>query len=1051
METARRRHHHTGALAGSSAYELLRSVRSPTFASSRWPEARASCSSLCGVCSCRSALSFSCRTSCCFAGLSVMVTPSVSSSSVFPFCASSSSERELSARIPLSLSCDFPSPTPFVSSTSSGASSRRSCSVSSSRSTPLHQGSCLSPVCAAPAQRCPPLPPNCAVASRVSVLCLLFIVGGISAWISRNRSLSDELSRPRYILFSSPFDREDWQTTVALHAPLRCKYTSCSPEGYALSSFQGKAVSSEAHSISLYRFSERTSQPLDLSLSFLLFAEGVSAPSPARSNSSLLCLSSLPSCRSEKGTRPGLLARHKSPLLAHLSYTFPCRHGVSSAASLSSSLSSSLSPVTTEPAPFLLEIFHTAKRRFFRPRKESQPQGILSTFSSPFSHSSLSCSPSLLSSFASPRGPSIRSSARDTRSTGSSFLSSSPLSSSRLSESRRLFFHLSPLMFSPSVSSHMLASVPPFPLSDTRSSPSSGPKQSSSSLKSSSSSSSALHPPCTASPSLSSNSSSRSSRSGHSCYSQASTRPLSQATSLSSSVSTFSSELSPLSTSTSSSQSTSFPSPDKSYLTILVKTAIGSPYIDVSYRLLLPLSATLADLQQALQIEILKQQQKYLDQLPASSPSTSSPEGNRDISPTSSFSQESNSSTSSSSSVVPPPIELLRLLYGGAPVTDPDLRLMTLLPQHLRGEDTKPKVLVFLLDLPTPPFSSPSLSEDRNADVLPSSSSSQGSPSSATSSRTSSSSSLEALAAHAAAFEQDAVILRRLQETVRSLDERTQQGESSSATMGTYKKDLHAIGKETKERDGEREQLFQETLEYAIWGNKHALPLQSSEEIHRRVSSLTSRYQPKETYVEPPSASQSSTQPSLVQEDDRRLPVESSESINVSTSLPCPDVFFEFPQLAPTLGARLKQNLKVEVDVDWAWILKLGVACTAVQFLIGQGKETEEENKIPISPCSSSSAQPSRGSHVFLKGIQKLFFSGTANKWRKRALLSVAPVVVLSSWRPVRFARKVLWYSLPRGRWWAVASPILTRHRESMLTLDEEEFLHAFEDDKKEQ
>lgn len=435
---------------------------------------------------------------------------------------------------------------------------------------------------------------------------------------------------------------------------------------------------------------------------------------------------------------------------------------------------------------------------------------------------------------------------------------------------------------------------------------------------------------------------------------------------------------------------------------------MGSPYIDVSYRLLLPLSATLHDLQLALQKEIQAQQQKHLDTLrrTVSSSVSFSEDRQGDIVQCTPSPQES---FSSHSAVVPPPIQLLKLLLGGAVVSDPDLSLVSLLPRHVRQDKVKPKVLVFLLDLPSPPFAPPPpLSPPDTSAGLSSSSSASGESLSSSSS----SSSVEALAAHAAAFEQEALILRRVQETLRSLEDTTQRTDGGGEPAGSA-----AAGKaEASEEDqtARRRRRLQEKFEDAVWGNKHALPLQSSEELYRRASFLTDQYQQKEASAglsRPPPTSSKDTAA-----DDAERARDSSASL-VSASAPpsLPHVFFEFPQLAPTLGARLKQNLRVEIDVDWAWVLKLGIACTAVQFLIGKEKEAHEGSDTQIH---LGDHEPT-GSRVLPKVVWRVLFSGTANRWRKRVLLSLAPLVVLSSWRPLRFTRKVLWYSLPRGRWWA--------------------------------
>ncbi|EPR62997.1 hypothetical protein TGGT1_257170 [Toxoplasma gondii GT1] len=559
--------------------------------------------------------------------------------------------------------------------------------------------------------------------------------------------------------------------------------------------------------------------------------------------------------------------------------------------------------------------------------------------------------------------------------------------------------------------------------------------------------------------------------------------------------------------STVSSQSTRTEAAKQPLLRVILKTATGCPELDFSLHFDLPFDATVSDLRRALQVRLRQEEERLLaaltpdpGQVHDSRSSAESNGANLELSgseqkpdETSHCLHASPSRVSSSSASLPlpgdssassgPPLSLLRLLHGGASVDDASRRLSTLLPAK-SGESGKlpegqenafeaPQPLVFLLDLPIPP-----LVLSRDANLSPA----NASPSEAASEESSASRFCAPLstrvddiaAAQTGALQEIIDVLLRLQEARLSLTKKARESVSGRSPGSSPDSPLFD----------------------AVWGNT-GLPLQSSENVLRRVEALKRAAASRRTSLgdsrcpsshshssslEPPSVPSTSPLSTLPCPSSSPPPA-SSASLSSSPS-PCvasssgssSGNLVEFPRLAPTLGDRLRQVSRVTFDVDWPWIARVGCISFVLQALLG----CFASSRVPVTPASGREAgggdgDSRRGSAAsaqsggmtetgdgeaesrarrggwaaaLLRSLQENISEKDSTFWRRRMLLAAAPALVLSGWRPVRFLRKLISHSLPRGQWWTALSPLLTSSQTATLTINEEAVLQVLADER---
>ncbi|PFH33509.1 hypothetical protein BESB_077260 [Besnoitia besnoiti] len=492
-------------------------------------------------------------------------------------------------------------------------------------------------------------------------------------------------------------------------------------------------------------------------------------------------------------------------------------------------------------------------------------------------------------------------------------------------------------------------------------------------------------------------------------------------------------------------------------LEVVVRTATGCRDLDVSFRFLLPVHATVRDLRLALQARLRDEEARLTaallredsggavppretavaggsmkrgrdaPSLSEEAPSNAAPS----VSSPSSLLSDSPPSADSSAHSHGPPLSLLRLLYGGACVDDDAARLSCLLPRRGRGAaqgtgggcEPTPEPLVFLLDLPVPPLvlpEGPEEGHDALASVASPSPVSVGSPACSRAD--------EVQAAQAGAIEAIVEVLTRLQEARESLAN----AEKASGSV--------RVGPSTPASP---------TLAATVWG-KDGLPLQSSESVQRRVEALRRAAISRRLAS---SASRRLAAPPALQ--SALSPASPSSSRPCATPpAPSPAGLIEFPRLASTLGGRLRQVSRVEFDVDWAWVGRVACVCFALQALVGGLANTRFGGSSRAQPREAAEAsQPTcseeggdRGMGAWIRSMGEKLFSKDSTYWRRRALLFAAPTLILSGWRPVRFFTKVAWHALPRGALWKAVSPLLTASQSSMLTLSEEKVLQMLAD-----
>ncbi|CBZ53191.1 conserved hypothetical protein [Neospora caninum Liverpool] len=508
-------------------------------------------------------------------------------------------------------------------------------------------------------------------------------------------------------------------------------------------------------------------------------------------------------------------------------------------------------------------------------------------------------------------------------------------------------------------------------------------------------------------------------------------------------------------------------------LRVILRTATGCPELDFSLHFDLPFDATVDDLRRALQLRLREEENRLiatlanLDRVQLSESAESGSERHELIG-TSRNPQESHrrssplwsAPSSASSSVSPlsgscgPPLSLLRLLYGGACVEDPTVRLSSLLPTSRSEESIRlgareteeaPQPLVFLLDLPVPPLVLPTdaTSSQNGTPVAVESSGSScvASPSLASSSL---SSREDLAAAQTGAVREIVDVVLRLQEARLSLAKKVPGSTSLPRSSGSSPA---------------------AALSEALWGEP-GLPLQSSENVQRRIAELKRAAASRRLSLE--TASLSSLSPSPLASPPC-APAASSSSSSSSTCA-CPAKLIEFPRLAPTLGQRLKQVGRLTFDVDWPWIGRVTCVSFVLQFLLGSfasarfrggpleghvgaagvGDDISGRSDAPEKKGSATVAggggEKETSSHVrwggwtraWVQSLEENVFNRDSTYWRRRILLGAAPALILYGWRPVRFFRKLVWHALPRGRWWTALSPLLTASQTAMLVVNEE-------------